>query len=132
MQDQVSGLIGRECEPLRLTALKTGTHRRMSGDGISRARLIVRILNALFGKSFHQLLLRGKVAQIAIDEAHCLSQWGHDFRPEYMRLNELREHFDVPTIALTATATPRVIDEIVRHLNLSSPTIVRETSVVQT
>jgi ATP-dependent DNA helicase RecQ len=62
----------------------------------------------------------------AIDEAHCVSQWGHDFRPEYMRLAELREVVPAaPMIALTATATPRVMQEITSSLELRAPTIVR-------
>jgi ATP-dependent DNA helicase RecQ len=61
------------------------------------------------------------VALIAIDEAHCVSQWGHDFRPEYAALGELRDHFpDVPFIALTATADPQTRDDIVRVLGLKA------------
>jgi ATP-dependent DNA helicase RecQ len=59
------------------------------------------------------------LALIAIDEAHCVSQWGHDFRPEYAALGELRQHFpDVPFIALTATADPQTRDDIVDVLGL--------------
>jgi ATP-dependent DNA helicase RecQ len=59
------------------------------------------------------------VALIAIDEAHCVSQWGHDFRPEYAALGELRGHFpDTPFIALTATADPQTREDIVRVLGL--------------
>jgi ATP-dependent DNA helicase RecQ len=59
------------------------------------------------------------LALIAIDEAHCVSQWGHDFRPEYAALGELRQHFpDVPFIALTATADPQTRDDIVKVLGL--------------
>jgi ATP-dependent DNA helicase RecQ len=71
--------------------------------------------------SFHKLLARSKIALLAVDEAHCLSQWGHDFRPEYLRLNELRPIVHAPAIALTATATPRVLEEIVRRLELRDP-----------
>lgn len=55
----------------------------------------------------------------AIDEAHCISQWGHDFRPEYRQLKQLRQHFpDKAIIALTATATPRVKDDIIKELQI--------------
>ena len=60
-----------------------------------------------------------KIALFAIDEAHCVSQWGHDFRPEYIRLSVLHEQFpDVPRIALTATADPQTRAEIVHRLQL--------------
>jgi len=76
--------------------------------------------------SFKRLLARTRIAILAIDEAHCVSQWGHDFRPEYMRLAELRAVVpDAPMIALTATATPRVMDEIASSLELRAPAIVR-------
>ncbi len=68
--------------------------------------------------------LGDRLGSIAIDEAHCISQWGHDFRPEYRRLAELRDHF--PTLALhayTATATPRVRDDIVAELRLRDPVV---------
>jgi ATP-dependent DNA helicase RecQ len=64
-------------------------------------------------------LARTQLALFAIDEAHCVSQWGHDFRPEYLQLSLLHERFpDVPRIALTATADPQTRDEIVRRLAL--------------
>lgn len=66
-----------------------------------------------------QLLDRGRIALFAIDEAHCVSQWGHDFRPEYLGLSLLHERWpDVPRIALTATATAATRDEIVQRLSL--------------
>lgn len=64
------------------------------------------------------------VASIAIDEAHCISQWGHDFRPEYRRLAELREVLPgVPVHAYTATATPRVREDIARQLHMQDPAL---------
>ncbi len=67
-------------------------------------------------------LKRWNVNLIAVDEAHCISEWGHDFRPEYRRLAELRGHFpEVPVMALTATATERVRDDVVRELRLRDP-----------
>ena len=76
-------------------------------------------------KSFHQAAQMAQPALIAVDEAHCISQWGHDFRPEYTQLDALRAAVDAPMIALTATATSHVMDEIVKHLHLDDPEIVR-------
>ncbi|NMA09814.1 MAG: ATP-dependent DNA helicase RecQ, partial [Methanomicrobiales archaeon] len=64
------------------------------------------------------------VTLIAIDEAHCISMWGHQFRPEYRSLAVLKERFaGVPMVALTATATPDVRDDIARQLNLANPSV---------
>jgi ATP-dependent DNA helicase RecQ len=61
---------------------------------------------------------------LAVDEAHCISEWGHDFRPEYRRLREVRECFqDIPLLALTATATPRVREDIRTQLELRDPQV---------
>ncbi|QES90914.1 DNA helicase RecQ [Rhizosphaericola mali] len=66
-----------------------------------------------------------KLSFFAVDEAHCISEWGHDFRPEYRRLREMMEIInpDLPVIALTATATPKVQSDIVKNLGLRSPNI---------
>ncbi len=65
------------------------------------------------------------ISFIAVDEAHCISEWGHDFRPEYRKLRDMINMInpDLPIIALTATATPKVQDDIVKNLNLQSPNI---------
>ena len=74
----------------------------------------------LFGDRTLKLLAGARLALFAIDEAHCVSQWGHDFRPEYLQLSALRERFpDVPRIALTATADEPTRREIVRRLGLA-------------
>ena len=75
--------------------------------------------------SFRRLLKRTRIARYAIDEAHCVSQWGHDFRPDYLLLRELRDVVDAPVIALTATATPIVLKEITTQLALADPLQVR-------
>lgn len=66
-----------------------------------------------------------KISFFAVDEAHCISEWGHDFRPEYRRLREMMVQInpDIPVIALTATATPKVQSDIVENLDLRNPNI---------
>ncbi|MBI4540041.1 MAG: RecQ family ATP-dependent DNA helicase [Gemmatimonadetes bacterium] len=70
---------------------------------------------------FRDALRELEVALLAVDEAHCISIWGHDFRPSYLRLGAVRAAFACPAIALTATATPRVRRDIVRYLRLRRP-----------
>jgi len=66
-----------------------------------------------------------KISFFAVDEAHCISEWGHDFRPEYRRLREMMIQInpDLPVIALTATATPKVQSDIIKNLDLRNPTV---------
>ena len=76
-----------------------------------------RIMTQKFLNFLHQL----EISLIAIDEAHCISEWGHDFRPEYSKLNQLKEHFpNAPLIALTSTAIPQVQDDIITQLNMEN------------
>lgn len=64
-------------------------------------------------------LIKDKIGLIAIDEAHCVSQWSHDFRPSYQKLGILQDHFaDIPLLAVTATATPRVINEMYEFIGI--------------
>ncbi|ODA83810.1 hypothetical protein RJ55_02326 [Drechmeria coniospora] len=76
--------------------------------------------NAVFNNAMQNLHRRGKFARLVIDEAHCVSQWGHDFRPDYKTLGQVRTRFpDVPVMALTATATQNVIVDIKHNLNMT-------------
>ena len=77
-------------------------------------------------ETFLERALNWNIAQIAIDEAHCISEWGHDFRPEYRELKKLREHFpDAPVMALTATATERVRTDIVKAIEAARAALLR-------
>ena len=72
---------------------------------------------------------RGNIARIAIDEAHCVSEWGHDFRPDYLKLGNLRVSYSsIPCIALTATATPHVQEDIQKCLKMQPPVAVFKTT----
>ncbi len=64
---------------------------------------------------------------VAIDEAHCISQWGYDFRPSYLKIASLRDHISekVPFLALTASATPQVIDDIMKKLGFREKNVLR-------
>lgn len=82
-----------------------------------------RLQTELFQVRFHM----ATVAFVAIDEAHCISQWGHDFRPSYLSVNVLREiKPKIPFIALTATATQKIVDDIALQLNLDKPAVFRK------
>ena len=77
-------------------------------------------------EAFRLRVERMKVALLAVDEAHCISQWGYDFRPSYLRIAELRERLPgVPVLALTASATALVAEDIMRHLKFAEPHLLR-------
>jgi len=72
-------------------------------------------------RGFQELLPHLPIRLVTVDEAHCISFWGHDFRPSYLKIGEIRARVDAPVMALTATATPRVREEIVGELRLRDP-----------
>lgn len=95
---------------------------RTAGLRQGRYRLLYVAPERLMAAGFLHQLRDWDLGLIAIDEAHCISEWGHDFRPDYRALGTLREQFpDVPMLALTATATARVRDDIVTQLSLRDP-----------
>ncbi len=127
MNDQVKALAARG---VRAAALHSHSEDEASAESVRaflRGELAMLYVSPerAASDSFRRLLSRTRIALIAIDEAHCVSHWGHDFRPEYMRLTELRTFAAAPIIAVTATATPTVLTDLVRGLALVDPHIVR-------
>ncbi|HUC97156.1 MAG TPA: DNA helicase RecQ [Candidatus Polarisedimenticolaceae bacterium] len=126
MKDQVDGL--RECG-YPAAALYSGMplHAVQETEeqvGAGRYRLVFVAPERLLTARFLQLIAPLKVRAFAIDEAHCISQWGHDFRPEYRQLAELKTRFPRASIhAYTATATQQVRDDIIEQLRLSRPVV---------
>src|SRR5439155_4311175 len=105
------------------SSLPAGASRdRLRGLHNGEFRLLYVAPERLMLSGFLSDLQRWNVTLFAVDEAHCISGWGHDFRPEYRQLTQLRETFPaVPLMALTATATERVRGDIVKHLRLREP-----------
>jgi RecQ family ATP-dependent DNA helicase len=97
--------------------------QRMNGVRNGHFRLLYFAPERAENPRFIETLKQMKVAMLAVDEAHCLSQWGHEFRPSYLKLGALREALQCRVIALTATATPEVRRDIVTHLRMMRPTV---------
>lgn len=126
MKDQVDGLkrkgIGAEFLNSSLSKVDVALIKRELRSG--RIKLLYVSPERLASKSFVKFLSTLPVNFIAIDEAHCISQWGHDFRPEYLQIKKIRDIFpQAPMMALTATATEAVRDDIVWHLGLRIPSV---------
>lgn len=121
MKDQVDGLTRRGIPATFINSSLDSAEQSRRVHALAEGRLkIVLVAPERFrSRAFCEALARVRLGLLAVDEAHCLSQWGHDFRPDYLRLAEARRQFNPPvTLALTATATPRVQDDIVRLLGL--------------
>jgi ATP-dependent DNA helicase RecQ len=129
MKDQVNRLNDLEIKSIAI-------HSGMSGEEIDIA-----LENCIFGdykfmyisperistKVFQAKVARLNLSLVAIDEAHCISQWGYDFRPSYLKIASLRDHISekVPFLALTASATPPVIDDIMKKLAFREKNVLR-------
>ena len=124
MKDQVDALktSGIPATYLNSTLDREEAIARWRGLHRGEYRMLYVAPERLMLETFLERAQKWKIAQFAIDEAHCISEWGHDFRPEYRELKKLREHFpDAPVMALTATATERVRADIVKQLKLREP-----------
>ena len=127
MQDQVQNLNDRGIKALCVNA------------GMGRREVELTLNNAAYGdfkflyvsperlgtSLFKSYLQEMNVSFIVVDEAHCISQWGYDFRPDYLQIGKIRELVDAPVIALTATATPQVADDIMERLGFEEKCLIK-------
>jgi ATP-dependent DNA helicase RecQ len=127
MKDQVDGLEANGIAAACMNSTQSARENRDVKTAFLENRLKILYVapERLMMPGTLALLKKGKVSLLAIDEAHCISEWGHDFRPEYRKLKLLRDSKtgfpEIPIIALTATATERVREDIISQLNLRLP-----------
>jgi len=125
MRDQVAGASARGLRATWVDSTLSRAERDMRLDGVRR-RVWELVYVSPEGLPGVVDALRGHVGLIAVDEAHCISEWGHDFRPAYRAIGHARALLgDVPVLAVTATATSRVAADIVRSLGLRDPYVWR-------
>ena len=121
MDDQVEALRARGVRAVALHSGLSTERSREARAGLADAQLIYVSPERLAKEGARRAVTRGGIAAVAIDEAHCIAQWGHDFRPDYLNLGVLKRELGVPIMALTATATHRVMDEVADVLHLDAP-----------
>jgi ATP-dependent DNA helicase RecQ len=124
MKDQVDALLASGVSAALLNSTLSSEEARACWRGLSSReyKLLYLAPERLMAGTLLDEIGRWGVTCIAVDEAHCISEWGHDFRPEYRQLQSLRERLpEVPFMALTATATERVRQDIIRQLRLRTP-----------
>jgi ATP-dependent DNA helicase RecQ len=127
IKDQEQKLVERDLPVVRLDGGVRGRARAQAMEKIRAGGplLVMTTPETLASADTTETLEKSGVSLVAIDEAHCLSEWGHDFRPAYLRLGaRIRSLGAPPVLALTATATPRVRDAIVRSLGMQDPEVI--------
>ncbi len=126
MKDQVDALQANGIPAVFINSTLSGQEiGRIKNEALNGRIKILYVAPERFSlSSFRGFLKNLKLSLIAVDEAHCISEWGHDFRPDYRSLKELRNNFPhVPVMGLTATATKKVREDILEQLNLNDPQV---------
>ena len=127
MKDQVQNLKSRG---IRAIAIHAGMNRREVDLALNNAaygdyKFLYLSPERLKTRAFHAYLSVLNVTYIVVDEAHCISQWGYDFRPDYLEIGKIRTQVDAPVIALTATATPLVANDIMERLSFKEKLLLK-------
>ncbi|CAH9147377.1 unnamed protein product [Cuscuta epithymum] len=134
MENQVSALKDKGIPAEFLSSSQTSQVRKQIYEDLESVKPSLRLLYVTpelidtigFKSRLVKLHSRGLLNLITIDEAHCISSWGHDFRPSYRKLSTLRSHLpNIPVLALTATAAPKVQNDIIGSLSLESPLVLK-------
>lgn len=137
IEDQVGQLHSKGVTAAALNSKTSSSERKQIMADIKSETPSLRLLYVTpemaaterFRACLGSLLKQGTLSHVAVDEAHCVSEWGHDFRPDYLRLGELRQQLSsIPWVALTATAVPRVRRDIITSLKFREPVAVFKTS----
>jgi ATP-dependent DNA helicase RecQ len=121
MKDQVDSLTRRSIAATYINSTLTASDQtdRLRALSEGRCKIVLVAPERLRSRAFREALSHIPISLLTVDEAHCLSQWGHDFRPDYLHIADARDHFHAPIVlALTATATPRVQDDVIQMLGL--------------
>jgi ATP-dependent DNA helicase RecQ len=123
MEDQVGRAKGAGLRAAHLSAAQSTEVKRATLASAQAGRLDILFVapERLELDAFRAVLADTDVRLLAVDEAHCISEWGHDFRPSYRRIGFLRQGLGCPTLALTATATPAVREDVIASLALERP-----------
>ncbi len=127
MKDQTDKLDDKGIEAAQVNSALTKTESEQSFERVREgSEFVMTTPERLASDSgFVDMLRQKTVARVVVDEAHCVSEWGHDFRPSFLEIKAVVDRFGrPPLLALTATATPQVVDDIVSQLGLRNPTIV--------
>jgi ATP-dependent DNA helicase RecQ len=129
MQDQINNLESKNIKAVLLSSQLSSSEINVIFDNLhyGNYKFLYVSPEKLQSEFIQEKIKQLPVSVIAIDEAHCISEWGHDFRPSYLKIAILKElHPAVPFIALTATATPQVLDDIINYLGFENPQVFKK------
>lgn len=130
IEDQVQQLKGKHIKADALNSKTTSADRKRILADLKSDEPSIKLLYITpelaategFRTLLHSLNEKNQIGRIAVDEAHCVSEWGHDFRPDYLKLGQLRDLFPhIPCVALTATATAKVQADVLKSLHMAPP-----------